>query len=292
MQSTPTTGISARSKNSALPAPQVYRLDSAKGQWKVEYELPTDRTPAGNLVYQAFSTLQRMHFTRDITGKLLDQPVNLLVAEHLLARVRDRCLLTLTFGRMVPYSRPPTISFPRRRTGTRICGAPNSVTGAQMIFAGSIDAIFSGGYDKTTKNIVWNSTADFLGPNTGKTGQGDAAQFTSFAECNGKLYAAADAIYERKDGKVPAWDSVFTAPVLTQADGARGFTNHLHSKSIGTWECSPRFLAKFARDKDLSHRFTEYGRCGSVCQSDRIARFNFPDARARHARHDSHRCLQ
>ena len=46
----------------------------------------------------------------------------------------------------------------------------------------------------------------------------------SFAECNGKLFAAAyDTVYERADGKSPAWKKVFGTTIHAQSNQVTGF---------------------------------------------------------------------
>ena len=61
---------------------------------------------------------------------------------------------------------------------------------------------------------------------------------SSFAECNGKLYAAVyDAIYERSDGTSPTWKKVFETTIhgweSTSVTGLRGLTSIANPSGTG-----------------------------------------------------------
>jgi hypothetical protein len=107
----------------------------------------------------------------------------------------------------------------------------DSITGVDLVFAGTDPrGIFSGTYDAGAPGrIRWTSSPEL------DIATLDAASFpglserlrvTSFAECNGLLYAAVgQQIFERSDGPQPRWRVIYTSPVPGYSEtGLRGLT--------------------------------------------------------------------
>ncbi len=101
----------------------------------------------------------------------------------------------------------------------------DAVTGVDMVFAGSNNAIFSGRYNRDHRNIEWDSQPDWQSDSAELSNQ---TRVSSFADCAGKLYAGVyDTIYERVDGLSPAWRKVFETNIRVKrpfVTGLRGLT--------------------------------------------------------------------
>jgi hypothetical protein len=210
----------------ALPGPQVYRLDSPNGQWQVDYEMPkTTIGRAGLRQYQAFSNLAKVVFTKDKNGVTISPAAELLVAGAFSRGTGIDVFVRSPSGRWSHDPIPPQSYLPRGAQIRPFAVHTDAVTGAQMIFAGSGDVIFSGQYNSRTESIEWNATADWIGPTPGKNNiQSHGGRITSLAECAGKLYAAGNAIYERQDGPKPDWKSLFTLDAGAPGRNWRGFS--------------------------------------------------------------------
>ena len=100
-----------------------------------------------------------------------------------------------------------------------------------MVFAGhNLRGIFNGVYDRAIPGgIRWSRAPEF---SPGSIPEGEFPglkaypRVTSFAECNGRLYAAVgQQIYERVDGANPSWRLVYTNsdPGYSES-GLRGLT--------------------------------------------------------------------
>lgn len=215
----------AQMGNANLPGPQVYRLDAANGEWQVEYELPRTADKWGLREFQAFSNLQKVVFSKDKDGRVLKPAAELLVAGVFSHGTGIDVFLRSPSGRWSRDPIPPQSYLPK---GAQIRGFAthiDTVTGTQMIFAGSGDVIFSGTYNAQAQLIDWNAAPDWLGPTPGKNNiQSHGGRVTSLAECGGKLYAAGNGIYQRQDGAQPAWTMVFTLPRRQEGGNARGFS--------------------------------------------------------------------
>jgi hypothetical protein len=208
--------------NSALPGAQVLRLDSSDSQWQVDLEL-TDRTPLGLRLYMAISTLEKVRFTTDSAGQPLTDPV-----DFLLAGVWKRGIGLDLFSRTTDSGWSKT-SFPGQENaprGTQIRAFAlhrDQITGSDVVFAGVTNAIFAGMYDRQSRNIVWNSQSEWRG-HFSDDPDGPKGRVACFAECDGKLFAAAyDTVYERVDGKSPAWKKVFGTTIHAQSNRVTGF---------------------------------------------------------------------
>jgi hypothetical protein len=218
----------------ALPGPQVYRLDSPNGRWQVEYELPKTTIGRSDLrQYQAFSNLAKVAFTKDKDGITISPAAELLVAGTFSRGNGIDVFMRSPSGRWSYDPISPQSYLPRGAQIRPFAVHTDTVTGAQMIFAGSGDVIFSGHYDARTELIEWNAAADWVGPTPGKNNiQSHGGRITSIAECAGKLYAAGSAIYERQDGPKPDWKPLFTLEAGASGRNWRGFSGLTCAKGL------------------------------------------------------------
>jgi hypothetical protein len=208
--------------NPALPGAQVLRLDGPDSQWQVDLEL-TDRTPLGLRTYQAISTLEKVRFTTDSAGQPLADPV-----DFLLAGVWKRGIGLDLFSRTTAsgWSKTSLTGQENAPRGTQIRAFAlhkDQITGGDIVFAGATNEIFAGMYDRQSRNIVWNPQPEWRG-HFADDPDGPKGRVSCFAECNGKLFAAAyDTVYERVDGKSPAWKKVFETTIHAQSNKVTGF---------------------------------------------------------------------
>ena len=105
------------------------------------------------------------------------------------------------------------------------------VTGIDHVFAGQDPrGIFSGAYDPAVPgHIRWTAAPelDLSGVSAaGLSGRNAQLRVSSFAECNGRLYAAiGQQIYERTDGAEPQWRLVYANRYPGHSEtGLRGLT--------------------------------------------------------------------
>ena len=208
--------------NPALPGAQVLRLDGPDSQWQVDLEL-TDRNPQGLRTYQAISTLEKVRFTTDSAGHALADPVDLLLAG---VWSREGGLDVFSRGIGSGWSKISILGQEDVPRGTQVRAFAlhkDQITGGDIVFAGATNAIFAGKYDREHRNVVWNPQPEWRG-NFADDPDGPKGRVASFAECNGKCYAAAyDTIYERVDGKSPAWKKVFETTIHARSNRVTGF---------------------------------------------------------------------
>lgn len=217
----------SESTNPKLPAPQVYRLDSANGQWQVEYELPTDVAPNGARLYTALSTLQKLTFETNRNGTPLPSSAQLLVGGVFSSGDGIDVFSRGSEGQWLHIPVPPQSYLPKGAQVRSFAVHHDQVTNIDMAFAGADEVIFSGGFEEKIHNIEWNSTADWVGPHPSKTNSQSAGRVTALTNCNGKLYAVtgADLLLERQDGPSPSWKTVYAAASTGKADSnTRGFS--------------------------------------------------------------------
>jgi hypothetical protein len=209
-----------------LPGAQVLRLDSPSSEWKIDLELD-ESGPRGMRLYQAISNLQALHFTTDAAGQRLSEP-----ADFLLAGVWKRGIGLDVFARVAgngpsAWSR---MAIPGEEMAARGTQARSfflhrdTATGVDTAFIGATGAIIAGGYDAGQKQIVWKSSPEWQADSVPKLG--GAGRVSSFAEANGKLYAAVyGTILQRIDGANPAWKKVYETTInLPKVTGLRGLT--------------------------------------------------------------------
>ena len=104
------------------------------------------------------------------------------------------------------------------------------ITGVDLVFAGEMPrGIFAGDYDPTAPGRIRWSLApelDASAVSTAFSGLAGRLRVSSFAEANGRLYAAVgQQIYERIDGRAPRWRLVYTNSRPGHSEtGLRGLT--------------------------------------------------------------------
>jgi hypothetical protein len=211
----------------SLPGAQVLRLDGPDSEWKVDLEL-TQQTPSEMRTYLAISNLASVHLTTDGGGNALAQPV-----DFLLAGVWKRGPGLDVFSRLTSpnghaWTKAPIGGQEDDRRGVQVRSFAmhkDRETGVDIVFAGASNAIFPGIYEPRAKKIVWNSKPEWQGEYFGVPGA--VGRVSSFAECNGRLYAAIHGeIYERLDGSSPTWKKVFHVGIRSpNVTGLRGLTS-------------------------------------------------------------------
>jgi hypothetical protein len=176
--------------------------------------------------------LASVRFATDGAGHPLAQPVSLLLASTWdltgASRVfaRDDAngtwrATTLAHDPTAPDFLPQIRSFGRHR---------DQETGIDLVFAGQMPhGIFAGHYDATLPGrIRWAAVPELAASSvsTAFSGLTGRLRVSSFAETNGRLYAAVgQQIFERVDGATPRWRLVYTNPRPGRSEsGLRGLT--------------------------------------------------------------------
>ena len=212
---------------------QILVLDAPGARWRVEHDFD-ERLPDGRRRDLAVSALDEVWFATDGNGKPLSAPVSLLIAANWdlggTAQVFSRddatgawTAATLAQDQPIPGFLPQVRSFGSHR---------DRVTGVDLVFAGQDPrGVFSGVYDPAVSSrIRWRSTPELdlaSVPTAGISGKNGYLRVSSFAECNGRLYAAiGQQIYERTDGAEPHWRLLYTNhyPGRISETGLRGLT--------------------------------------------------------------------
>jgi hypothetical protein len=219
-------GQDSEMDNPALPGPQIYRLDSPGGSWQVEYELPpTTQGRRRVREYQAFSNLTQVSLTKDKEGHAIAPAADLLVAGVFSRGAGVDIFLRSPSGHWSDDPIPPQSFLPSGAQTRAFAVHTDTMTGAQALFAGGTNVIFSGQYGAQAQTIEWNVSPDWLGPKPARNNiESNGGRITSFAECRGRLYAAGDAIYERQDGSPPSWRPIFALPRREAGGNERGFS--------------------------------------------------------------------
>ena len=211
---------------------QVLVLDGSGSSWRVDHSFD-DRMPSGRPRDLAISALQEVTFRTDATGARLQSPVSLLVASSWdltgTTRIfsRDGAMGTWTAA-VLAVDQPAPDFLPQVRS----FGAHRDrKTGIDLIFAGQDPrGIYSGSYDAMVPGRIRWTTAPELDISRISTsafpGLAGRLRVSSFAECNGLLYAAVgQQIYERIDGATPRWRLAYTNPRTRRSEtGLRGLT--------------------------------------------------------------------
>ena len=215
-----------------LQGAQILVLDGPGARWRVDHAFD-ERMPDGRPRDLAVSVLEEVTFATDDTGAHLPAPVSLLIAANWdltgTARVFTRddasgawVAASLALGRPMPGFLPQVRSF---------AGHRDRVTGTDRVFAGeNPHGIFSGTYDPSVPGRThWAATPelDLSGiSEAGLSARSGHLRVSSFAECNGRLYATVGQhIYERIDGADPHWRLLYTNPYSGHSEtGLRGLT--------------------------------------------------------------------
>jgi hypothetical protein len=211
---------------------QILVLDVPGARWRVDH-LFDERMPDGRPRDLAVSALEEVTFATDGSGRHLPALVSLLIAANW-----DLTGTTRVFARddatgawaaaTLAQDRPAPSFLPQVRS---LGGHRDRVTGIDRVFAGQDPrGVFSGTYDPAVPgHIRWNAVPelDLSGVSeVGLSGRGGHLRVSSFAECNGRLYAAVGQhIYERLDGAEPHWRLVYTNRNPGHSEtGLRGLT--------------------------------------------------------------------
>jgi hypothetical protein len=215
-----------------LQGAEILVLDGPGARWRVDHGFD-ERMPDGRPRDLAVSALEEATFATDGSGARLPAPVSLLIAANWdltgTARVFSRDDATGAWaGVSLAQDRPTPGFLPQVRSLGR---HRDQVTGIDHLFAGQDPrGIFSGTYDPAVPgHIRWTATSELdlsAVSAAGLSGRNAQLRVSSFAECNGRLYAAiGQQIYERIDGAVPQWRLIYTNRYPGHSEtGLRGLT--------------------------------------------------------------------
>jgi hypothetical protein len=211
---------------------QILVLDDSAARWRVDHGFD-ERMADGRPRDLAVSALEEVTLATDGSGARLPAPVRLLIAANWdltgTARVFSRDDATGVWAAAsLAQDRPLPGFLPQVRS---LGGHRDAVTGIDRVFAGQDPrGVFSGTYDPgVPSRIRWGATPelDLAGVSAaGISGRNGYLRVSSFAECNGRLYAAiGQQIYERIDGAEPHWRLVYANPYPGHSEtGLRGLT--------------------------------------------------------------------
>jgi hypothetical protein len=218
-----------------LEGPQgatILVLDGPTASWRVDHEFDT-RMLNGRMRDFTISALQSVRFTTDRNGAPLPVPIEILLSSSWDRTGTDAIFsrddTTGTWITTTLSQDPPTPNFlPQVRSlGTH----RDRQTGVDRVFAGTDPrGIFSGVYDPAVPGrIAWSAEPEF----DPRTLHADAfpgleghLRISSFAECNGSLYAAVgQQVWQRIDSATPHWNLRYTNPYpFYSQTGLRGLT--------------------------------------------------------------------
>jgi poly(A) polymerase len=220
-----------RPGSEGLQAAQILVLDGPSGRWRVERNLD-ERLPNGRAArHLAVSALQGAVFATDHTGRSLARPVSMLFAG-----TWDRSGASEVFGRNDADGAWMALSLPVPRVTTGIqqvralAAYRDRQTGIDRVFAGNDrHGIVSGAYDAGAPGgIRWSNAPELDTARLAPPASPGLSllRVTSFAQCNGVLYAAVgQQIYRRVDGPSPRWELAYTNPRPGHSEtGLRGLT--------------------------------------------------------------------
>ena len=229
----------SETKDPRLPGGRVLVLDSSKSRWRVELQLDERITvgpKAGIRTYMAISALDAVTFHYNMDGSAF-RPNTVLLAGVWKrdlgggTEVFYRTEASNTWQRSVVAAE----NLPREAVRSfflyrdKVTGIERVFLGTRVPYSNQPGGIYSGTFDSQREKIRWDPNPEVLKdyPNTVATVVN--VRVASFAECNGKLYAAAyDSLYERQDGTSPVWIRVFQHPMagsnVKLGTGFRGLT--------------------------------------------------------------------
>jgi hypothetical protein len=211
---------------------QILVLDGPDATWRVEHVFD-DTMPSRRKRDFAISALQGVTFATDGSGAALPRPVSMLLASswdlsgatRIFSRDDDDGGWTAT---LLAADRPAPDFLPQIRS---LAQHRDRSTGIDLVFVGNDPrGVFAGTYDPTVSGrIRWGAVPELdisAIPTAGFRGLEGRLRVSSFAECNGLLYAAiGQQIYERGDGATPRWRLVYTNPRPGHSEtGLRGLT--------------------------------------------------------------------
>jgi hypothetical protein len=215
---------------------QILVLDRPGGRWRVDHAFE-GWLPNGRPRHLAVGAMREVTFETDGNGKALARPVPILLASTWEITDEDKVFARddatgnwigtiLARREEAPGARRP------RLTQIRSFGFHRDrVTGVDLAFAGQRpQGIFSGVYDPAAEGrIHWSKTPELDVSSISQAefrGMEGRVRVTSFAECNGRLYAAVgQQIYERVDGPAPQWRLIYANSSSGYSQtGLRGLT--------------------------------------------------------------------
>jgi hypothetical protein len=214
-----------------LQGAQILVLDRPGVQWRVDHTFE-ERLPNGRWRDLAVGALSEANFGTDGSGVPLPQRVSLLLASTWdltgAARVFTRDDSTGAWsGATLAQDQPAPDFLPQIRS---VGAHRDRVTGIDLVFAGEMPrGIFAGSCDPASPGHIRWSTAPELDASTVSaafSGLAGRLRVSSFAEANGRLYAAVgQQIYERIDGPAPRWRLIYANPRPGHSEtGLRGLT--------------------------------------------------------------------
>lgn len=240
------------------PGAQILVKEGPDDGWKVSQNFP------GAV---RISAMESFTFVTDAEGKVLDEPVTLLLADagHARSRVTGP-LICYVFDPISASWRDSPIALDAPRAYIRAFGFHRDlVTGIDHVFAGTgAGEIYRGAYDaEADGRIRWDPLPEYANPDF----NGSAFQrCQGLTVANGKLYASVSPrLLERVDGSEPTWREVFRwDPQERAGAGLRGITavhspDGGHQVIIGSREQEGRILRidpvnGFAVTDELSSR--------------------------------------
>jgi hypothetical protein len=217
-----------------LHGAEIFVLDRPDGQWRVDYAFE-EQMPNGRARNLAVSVLGEVSFATDETGAKLAEPVAMMVATTWdltgAARVFTRDDATAAWIPATLAFDPP-VPGGRHLSQVRSIGAHRDrVTGVDLVFAGQDPrGIFRGAYNPAVPGrIHWSDAVELdisAVSQAAFPGLEGKLRVSSFAECDGLLYAAiGQQIYERVDGVEPKWRLIYSNPRPGRSEtGLRGLT--------------------------------------------------------------------
>jgi hypothetical protein len=218
-----------RPGNEGPQGAQILVLESASARWRVEESLD-EKLPNGRPRHLAISALAGVTFRTDSSGKTLAAPI-----ATLFAGTWDLSGVSQVYSRDDKTGAWSATLLPTARVTSgiqqiRAIGAHHDqATGVDRVFLSNEPyGIYSGAYDATTGRIIWGNAPELdIGAISAPAAPGlSLRRVSSFAECNGALYAAVgQQIYRRVDGAAPRWQLLYTNPKPGYSEtGLRGLT--------------------------------------------------------------------
>ena len=193
-----------------------------------------EQMPNGRPRNIAVAALREITFATDGAGKALAAPVSMMVAStwDLTGEVkvysRDDASNNWSATTLANDRRAPGAFIPQVRAFSM---HRDRVTGTDLAFAGDDPhGVFAGAYDAAVPGrIRWSGAPelDISGLSQAEfAGMAGRVRISSFAECNGALYAAVgQQIYQRVDGPEPHWRLLYSNPRPGRSEsGLRGLT--------------------------------------------------------------------
>jgi len=210
---------------------QILVLDRPGGRWRVDHTFAEGLANGGRRDL-AVGALAEAVFATDRSGLPLLRPIPLLLASTWdltgAARIFTRDDASQTWAAVeLAHDLPSADFLPQIRS---FGSHRDRATGVDLVFAGDTPrGIFSGGYETAAPgHIRWGATPelDASSVSTAFSGLAGRLRVSSFAEANGRLYAAVgQQIFERVDGTTPQWRLIYTNSRPGHSEtGLRGLT--------------------------------------------------------------------